>query len=66
MEEQQLRDFVHRIAASEELRKELAGDPARVVSREGFSPRLVNVVMRLVPHLAMDKPLGPSLPWWFN
>ena len=66
MEEQQLQNFVHRIAESEELRKELARDPARVVAREDFSPRLVNVVMRLVPHLAMEKPLEPSLSWWFN
>ena len=66
MEEQQLQNFVHRIAESEELRKELARDPAQVVAREDFSPRLVNVVMRLVPHLAMEKPLEPSLSWWFN
>jgi len=66
MEEQQLQDFVHRIAESEDLRKELAGNAALVVSREGFSPRLVNVVMRLVPHLAMEKPLGPSLGWWWG
>lgn len=66
MEEQQLQDFVHRIAESEELRQELVSNPALVVSREGFSPRLVNVVMRLVPHLSMEKPLGPSLKWWFS
>ncbi|HVB62475.1 MAG TPA: hypothetical protein VNE61_14875 [Ktedonobacteraceae bacterium] len=66
MEEQQLQNFVHRVVTSEELRKELASDAALVVSREGFSPRLVNVVMRLVPHLAMEKPLEPSLSWWWG
>lgn len=66
MEEQQLQDFVHRIVKSEALRKELASDPARIVSREGFSPRLEQVVMRLVPHVAMEKPLGASLSWWWG
>jgi hypothetical protein len=66
MEEQQLQDFVHRIVENEALRKELVRDPERIVSREGFSPRLAQVVMRLVPHLTMEKPLGASFTWWWG
>ena len=65
MEEQQIQDFVHRISTDEELRKELARDPDGVIMREGFSPRVAKIVSRLVPHLAMDEPIGPSLKWWF-
>lgn len=65
MEEKQLQDFVHRASVSEELRKELASSPDSVIAREGFSPRLAKVVMRLVPQLGMEKPLEPSLGWWW-
>ena len=64
MEEQQIQDFVRRVSEDENLRKELASDPDGVIMREGFSPRVAKVVARLVPQLALDKPLGPSLPWW--
>ncbi len=64
MEEKQIQDFVHRVSTDEELRKELASDPNTVIMREGFSPRVAQIVMRLVPHLALDRPLEPSLTWW--
>ena len=64
MEEQQIQDFVHRVSTDEELRKELGRDPDGVIMREGFSPRVAKIVLRLVPHLAMDEPIGPSLSWW--
>jgi hypothetical protein len=64
MEEQQIQDFVHRVSRDETLRKELAGDPDGVIMREGFSPRVARIISRLVPQLALDKPLGPSLPFW--
>jgi len=65
MEEQQIRDFVHRVSTEEGLRAELASDPNGVIEREGFSPKVAQVVMRLVPHLAMTTSFGasPSL-WW--
>ena len=66
MEEQQIQDFVHRVSANEELRKELANNPDGVIMREGFSPRVAQVVSKLVPHLSLEKPLGPSLAWWFG
>ena len=64
MEEQQIQDFVHRVSTDEALRKELACDPHGVIMHEGFSPRVAKIVSRLVPHLAMDEPIGPSLSWW--
>jgi len=64
MEEQQIQDFVHRVSTEETLRTELANDPKSVIERESFSPRVAQVVMRLVPHLALDKEMKPSLQWW--
>lgn len=64
MEEQQIQDFVHQASSDEQLRKELATNPNGVIERQGFSPRVAQIVLRLVPHLAMDKPLEPSLTWW--
>lgn len=64
MEEQQIQDFVHRVSNDDALRQELAREPEKVVMREGFSPRVAQVVMKLEPHLSLDKPLSPSLYWW--
>ena len=64
MEEQQIRDFVHRVSTEETLRTELASNPQNVIEREGFSPRVAQVVMRLVPHLALDKEIKTSFGWW--
>jgi len=64
MEEQQIRDFVHRVSTEETLRTELANDPKSVIERESFSPRVAQVVMRLVPHLALNKNTEVSLSWW--
>ena len=64
MEEQQIQEFVHRISNDETLRQELASDPASVIKREKFSPRVENVVMRLVPNLAWDRPLEGSFHFW--
>lgn len=66
MEEQQIQEFVHRVSTDKELRKELASAPDSVIMREGFSPRVAQIIMRLVPHLAMEKPLEASLNFWSN
>jgi hypothetical protein len=66
MEELQIQEFVHRVSTDEVLRKELATSPDTVIMREGFSPRVARVIMRLVPHLAMEKSLEPSLYFWSN
>ncbi len=64
MEEQQIKNFVHRVSTEETLRTELANNPESVIEREGFSPRVAQVIMRLVPHLAMDKVNEVSARWW--
>ena len=65
MEEQQIKEFVHRVSCDEELRKELAQNPDCVLMREGFSPRVMQVVTRLVPHLTFSGSLGfASNGWW--
>ena len=64
MEERLIQEFVHRVSTDEKLREELKRDPDGVIMREGFSPRVTRVVSRLVPHLALDKPVDPSLSWW--
>ena len=66
MEEQQIRDFVHRVSNDERLQKELASDPNSVIMRESFSPRVARIVARLVPQLSMDQELEPSLNWWMQ
>ena len=66
MEEQMIQDFVHRVSRDEELRKELANDPENVIAREGFSPRIARLIARLVPQMALDKQLEPSLYWWYD
>ena len=65
MEEQQIQEFVHRVSNDEALRKELANDPEGVFMREAFSPRVAQVVMRLVPYLSLAHSLRVSpARWW--
>ena len=64
MEEQQIRDFVHRVSNDEKLQKELASNPSSVIMRESFSPRVARIVARLIPQLTMGQDLEPSFSWW--
>ncbi len=64
MEEQQIQNFVHRVSTNEELHEELTRDPDDVILREGFSPKVAQIVARLVPHLALDEPISSESPWW--
>ena len=65
MEEQQIQEFVHRVSNDEALRKELASDPEGVILREGFSPRVTQIVSRLVPHLSLGHSLEFSPNYWW-
>ena len=65
MEEQQIQDFVHRVSTDEELRKELGRNPDGVIMHEGFSPRVAQIMTRLVPQLAMDESIGLASSWWW-
>lgn len=64
MEEQQIQDFVHRIALDGMMRQQLASDPAGVLRLQEFSPRVFQILSRLVPHLAFDQPLSTTEKWW--
>lgn len=66
VEEKQILEFVQRVSQDEALRKELTNDPDNVIMREGFSPRVAQVLMRLVPHMSAisgEISIG-SLTWW--
>ena len=64
MEEQQIQEFVHRIMGDEAIRQELAHDPASVIKRQGFSPRVAQIIFGLVPQLAFEQPMQPDGSWW--
>lgn len=64
MEEQQIRDFVHRASTDEALKKELASNADAVIMREGFSPRVARIIARLVPYLSVERELEVSFGWW--
>jgi hypothetical protein len=64
MEEQQIQEFVHRAMLDKAMRQELICNPAGVVAREGFPPRVTGIVLRLIPHLTFDRPLDSAERWW--
>ena len=64
MEEQQIKDLVHRVSTDETLRQELARDPQAFIEREGFSPALTRVIMKLVPHLTLANNSNDVEGWW--
>jgi len=64
MEEQQIQEFVHRAMLDKVLRQELICNPAGVVARAGFSPRVTGIILRLIPYLTFDRPLASAERWW--
>ena len=64
MEEQQIQEFVHHVVADEAVRWELSCDPAGVIKRQGFSPRVAEIISRLVPQLAFEQAVHPKETWW--
>ena len=64
MEEDLIRDFIHRVLRDEQLRKGLATDPESTIARENFTPRVVRVIRRMVPQLAFGEPQPPAFTWW--
>lgn len=65
MEEQQIKNFVHRVSRDEDLRKELTCDPDGVIMREGFSPRVAAIIAKLVPHLSIARSFEGSTDYWW-
>lgn len=65
MEELQIKNLVHRASTDEAFRQELVSNTDAVIEREGLSPRVAEVVMRLVPHLEFGfKPVVLNGIWW--
>lgn len=67
MEEQQIRNFVHRISTDETLRQQFTSNPDEVIAHENFTPNVARVVARLVPYLALHKDDSNNVvlaPWW--
>ena len=65
MDVQVVKDFVRRVTHDEGLRQEVERDPQGVSQREGFSPTVSAVVLRLVPHLSLtEKTSGVAFNWW--
>lgn len=64
MEEQQIQEFVHRVASDENVRRELIRNPASVIKRQGFSPRVARIIARLVPQLTFEQPMQSNEKWW--
>lgn len=64
MEEQQIQDFVHRVSVDEGVRSMFVSDPLKGVMQEACSPRVMAILLRLVPYLAFDQPLVQPEQWW--
>ena len=66
-EERQIAEFVGRFSTVS-AGSEMAANPSEAVKREGFSPRVAQIVTRLVPHLSLDQSLDeifkPGLQYW--
>lgn len=65
MEEQHIKDIVHRASVDEAFRHDLVSNTEGVIEREGLSPRVAEVVTKLVPHLEFGfKPVILQTVWW--
>ncbi|TMC15794.1 MAG: hypothetical protein E6J33_10580 [Chloroflexi bacterium] len=67
-EERQITEFVARFSTVGADSSEMAANPSEAMKRAGFSPRVAQIVTRLVPHLSLDQSLDqifkPDLHYW--
>ena len=67
-EERQITEFVGRFSTVSADSSEMAANPSEAMKRAGFSPRVAQIVTRLVPHLSLDQSLDqifkPDLHYW--
>jgi hypothetical protein len=67
-EEQQITEFVARFSTVSADGSEMAANPSEAMKHQGFSPRVAQIVTRLVPHLSLDQSLDqifkPDLHYW--
>lgn len=64
MEEQQIQEFVHRAVMDQAVKRELALDPLKVIGCEEYSPRVMAILLRLVPCLTFEQALAGDEKWW--
>ncbi|MEO7018649.1 MAG: hypothetical protein ABI234_00675 [Ktedonobacteraceae bacterium] len=64
MEEQQIQEFVHRVALDERMRFALASNPTGVSMPYDVSPRVAQILARLVPYLTFERSMNPHEEWW--
>lgn len=64
MEEQQIQDFVHRIALDGRVRSEMASNPAGILQLQDFSPRVLQIFSLLMPYFVLDSPVVSTEKWW--
>ena len=64
MEEQQIQEFVHWIMEDTARRRELALDPGGIIEQRGYSARVVDILLRLVPCLAFEQFWYGDREWW--
>ena len=67
-EERQITEFVARFSTVSADSSEMAANRSEAMKRAGFSPRVAQIVTRLVPHLSLDQSLDqifkPDLHYW--
>ncbi|HEY7417106.1 MAG TPA: hypothetical protein VH593_18105 [Ktedonobacteraceae bacterium] len=63
MEEKQIQQFVGRVMQDESLRKAFVEQPETVLSEEQFTPRVVRVLMKMVPHFMGSQQVFPFDFW---
>jgi Holliday junction resolvasome RuvABC ATP-dependent DNA helicase subunit len=65
VEEEQIQNFVHRVSQDGTLREELEMHPEEVINREHFTPRVAQIILKLVPFLTVVKDdIDIQKTWW--
>jgi hypothetical protein len=64
VEEQQLCKLVHRLYHDESFRQACFNDLESVAASERMAPLVLDVLKKLIPHLALGTSLGPPMWWW--
>lgn len=64
MEERQIQEFVHQALMDRAVNSALVCDPVRVIQSGGYTPRVVEILLRLVPCLVSEQPINMGEKWW--
>jgi len=64
MEERQIQEFVHQALMDRAANGVLAYDLVGVIQSGGYTPRVVEILLRLVPYLTSEQPMSMGEKWW--